>query len=38
LPFDNFIPLRQLNREEAVNEGAYWANYPSYKEELPAKY
>ena len=41
LPFDNFIPLRQLNRGDnatQVKEGAYWANYPSYREEISSKY
>ena len=33
LPFDDFIGLRHLNRNEAVNPGKYWANYPNYRTE-----
>ena len=35
LPFDDFIGLRHLNRNETIPSGKYWANYPSYREELP---
>mgnify|MGYP005607466111 CR=1 FL=1 len=33
MPFDDFIGLRHLNRNEAVNPGKYWANYPNYRTE-----
>ena len=33
LPFDDFIGLRHLNRNEDTLSGRYWANYPSYAEE-----
>lgn len=33
LPFDDFIGLRHLNRNETVKPGKYWANYPNYRTE-----
>lgn len=33
LPFDDFIGLRHLNRNNNELSGQYWANYPSYQAE-----
>jgi hypothetical protein len=37
LPFDDFIGLKHLNKDEEVkSNGAYWANYPGFnKENIP---